>query len=125
MNHIVNYFASHYAEEDWARPHLDNRILEDIGTQGAQWLKRTFEEEEVRWAVIDLAGDKARGPDGFPLAFFQRFWGMLKKNILAFMEEFHQSGKLFKGTGASFISFVPKKSGELGIKDLFFNVNLV
>ena len=42
---------------------------------------------------------------------------MLKKDILAFMEEFHQRGKLSKGLGASFIALIPKKAGEIGIRD--------
>lgn len=42
---------------------------------------------------------------------------MLKEDILAFMEEFHQRGKISKGMGASFIALVPKKEGEIGIKD--------
>ena len=80
-------------------------------------MEREFEEEEVGQAVFDLAGDKAPGLDGFPMAFFQRFCGMMKKDILAFMEEVHQRGKLSKGMGASFIVLVPKKSGEIGTKD--------
>ena len=42
---------------------------------------------------------------------------MLKKEIMDFMEEFHQRGKLSKGMGASFIALIPKKVGDLGIKD--------
>ena len=34
-----------------------------------------------------------------------------------FVEEFSQRGKLSKGLGASFILLVPKKTGDLGIKD--------
>eukprot|EP00268_Persea_americana_P006961 TRINITY_DN12535_c1_g1_i3.p1 TRINITY_DN12535_c1_g1~~TRINITY_DN12535_c1_g1_i3.p1 ORF type:complete len:154 (-),score=24.89 TRINITY_DN12535_c1_g1_i3:50-511(-) len=42
---------------------------------------------------------------------------MLKKDILAVMDEFHQRGKLSKGLGASFMVLIPKKAGELTIKD--------
>eukprot|EP00268_Persea_americana_P020224 TRINITY_DN20445_c0_g1_i1.p1 TRINITY_DN20445_c0_g1~~TRINITY_DN20445_c0_g1_i1.p1 ORF type:complete len:150 (+),score=21.65 TRINITY_DN20445_c0_g1_i1:600-1049(+) len=42
---------------------------------------------------------------------------MLKKDILAFMDEFYQRGKLSKGMGASFIVLIPKKVEEIGIKD--------
>ena len=34
-----------------------------------------------------------------------------------FMEEFYQRGKLSKGMGASFIALIPKKVGDLGIKN--------
>ena len=54
---------------------------------------------------------------GAQLAFFQPFWGTLKEDDVAFMNKFHYSGRLSKGMGASFISFIPKKEGEISIKD--------
>lgn len=41
-----------------------------------------------------MAGDKASGPDSFPMAFFHHFWGMLKEDVTAFMKEFHSRGWL-------------------------------
>ena len=96
---------------------MGNIAFEVIGDEEAKWLDRNFEEEEVRQAVFDLAGDKAPGLHGFSIAFFQHFWVMLKKDILKFMKEFHWRGMLSKGIGASFIALVLKKSGEIGIKD--------
>eukprot|EP00268_Persea_americana_P013231 TRINITY_DN15776_c0_g3_i2.p1 TRINITY_DN15776_c0_g3~~TRINITY_DN15776_c0_g3_i2.p1 ORF type:complete len:125 (-),score=12.33 TRINITY_DN15776_c0_g3_i2:74-448(-) len=90
--------------------------FDGIGDHGAQWLERKF-EEVVCQEIFDLVGDKASSSDGFPLAFFQRFWPMLKKDVLAFMDEFHPRGKLSKGMGASFIVLILKKSGEIGIRD--------
>ena len=79
INKKEDYFASLYADEGWERPSLYNIAFDVIGAQWAQWLERKFEEEEVRRAVFDLAGDKAPGPDRFPLAFFQCLWLMQKK----------------------------------------------
>ena len=42
---------------------------------------------------------------------------MLKKNVMAFVDEFSQRGKLAKELWASFIALVPKRAGDLGIKD--------
>lgn len=96
---------------------MGNIAFEAIGEEEANWPERNFEEEEVRHAVFDLAGAKAPGPDGFPMAFCQRFWKMVKKEVIDFVEEFSQSGKLSKGLEASFIALIPKKAGALGIKD--------
>ena len=73
IKHIEDYFASLYTDEGWERPTLDNMEFDVIGEDWAQWLERKFEEEEVRQAIFNLAGDKAPGPDGFPMAFFQQF----------------------------------------------------
>eukprot|EP00268_Persea_americana_P025519 TRINITY_DN24876_c0_g1_i1.p1 TRINITY_DN24876_c0_g1~~TRINITY_DN24876_c0_g1_i1.p1 ORF type:complete len:195 (+),score=47.76 TRINITY_DN24876_c0_g1_i1:421-1005(+) len=109
INHVKDYFYSLYADEGWERSSLENLAFEVIGEQEAQWLERKFEEEEVFQAVFDLAGDKAPGPDGLLMAFFHCFWKILKKDILGFMEEFYQRGKLSKGMGAFFIALVRKK----------------
>lgn len=82
-----------------------------------QWLEMKFEEEEICEAINAMAGDKAPGPDGYPMAFIHRFWSMLKNDILEFMGEFHAKGKLSKGIGASFITLIPKEEWEIGIKD--------
>lgn len=76
-----------------------------IGEEKAQCLEKKFEEEEVHQAAFSCAGHKAP----VPMAFFQRLWGMLKDDILEFLEEFHEKGKLTKGMGASFIVLIPKK----------------
>ena len=107
--HILDYFQSQFSDDGWERPHLGNIAFEVIGEEEPKWLERNFEEEEVRQVVFGLARDKAPGPDGFPMAFFQRFWKMVKKDVIDFLEEFSRRGKLSKGLGASFIALVPKK----------------
>ena len=43
--------------------------------------------------VKAMNGDKASGPDGYSLAFFQVFWVVLKEDIMKVFHEFHVSGK--------------------------------
>lgn len=56
--------------------------------------------------------------------FFRRFWAMLKDDILVFTKEFHYRGKLSRGIRTSFISLIPKKKGDIGIKD-FRSISLI
>jgi hypothetical protein len=39
--------------------------------------------------IRDLNGDKAPGPDGFTMAFFQKCWDILKNDLMAVFAEFH------------------------------------
>ena len=73
VNHIKDFFATPYAKEEWNRPTLDNLQFDTIGEANAAYLESEFEEAEVREAVFALRGDKALGPDGFPIAFFHLF----------------------------------------------------
>jgi hypothetical protein len=81
------------------------------------WMEREFEEDEI-WAVIqNFKGDKAPGPDGFTMAFFQKCWEILKTDIIAVLKEFQTSGKFEKSLNATFVSLIPKKAGAVDIKD--------
>jgi hypothetical protein len=71
-------------------------------------LKRTVEKSEMLEVVRDLDGDKALGPNGLSLAFFQKCWEvffLLKK------------GKFEKSINATFVFLIPKKADVVDIKD--------
>lgn len=72
IRHINDFFVELYSKEDLNCPYLDNLAIADLCDESVVWLERPF-EEEVRAAVFVLGSDKASGPDGFPMAFFQRF----------------------------------------------------
>jgi hypothetical protein len=77
------------------------------------------------WDVVrDLNGDKALGPDGFTMAFFQKCWEILKYDLMVVFEEFHNRGQFEKSLNATFISLIPKKTYAMDVKD-FCPISLV
>lgn len=58
------------------------------------------------FSVLVVTNLRAQMPT--PMAFFQRFWDLLKEDIMDFRQEFHSRGKLSKTISASFITLVPK-----------------
>jgi hypothetical protein len=74
-------------------------------------------EEEVWEVVRKMKGDKAPGPDGFSMAFFQKCWEVIKKDIMAVFKEFHETGKFEKSLNTTFVALIPKKAGAMEIKD--------
>ena len=46
-------------------------LFDRIGSEEATRLEEMFSMEEVYLALSELNGDKALGPDGFPIAFWQ------------------------------------------------------
>ena len=71
-----------------------------------------------------MEGDKAPGPDGFTMAFFQKCWNVVEKDVMAFFDHFHTSSEFEWSLNASFLSLIPKKNNALNIKD-FLPTNLV
>jgi hypothetical protein len=92
-DHIVGYYESLFAEPMGWRPRLDNLEFDRLNEEEASNLEEPFEEKEV-WEVIKgMDRDKASGPDGFTLAFFQDCWGVVKEDFMAVFAEFHDRGK--------------------------------
>jgi len=80
--HLVNFYNKLYSENCSWRPRVEGLSFLSIDEEESTWLERAFEEKEV-WDVIkELNGDKAPGPDGFTVAFFQKCWGFLKTDIM-------------------------------------------
>jgi hypothetical protein len=96
---------------------MDGLSFISIDEDESIWLERDFEGKEV-WDVIrELNGDKAPGPDGFTMVFFQKCWDILKYDIMAVFAEFHSRGKFEKSFNATFVSLISKKTGAMDVKD--------
>nr|XP_016508236.1 PREDICTED: uncharacterized protein LOC107825833 [Nicotiana tabacum] len=67
--------------------------------------------------MSSCASDKAPGPDGFSLAFFQLCWDTIKGELMEAIEYFHMNGAFERSINAFFITIVPKKEGASCIRD--------
>ncbi|XP_059070346.1 uncharacterized protein LOC131860017 [Cryptomeria japonica] len=65
-------------------------------------------KDEVKEAVFAMASYKARGPDGFPPAFFQVFWEIVKYDLIKATRDFIRTGNLLNKLNNTFIVLVPK-----------------
>jgi hypothetical protein len=59
---------------------MENIMSIDEGERA--WMEREFDENEVWEVVRKLKGDKTPGPDGFSMAFFQKCWEVVKKDMM-------------------------------------------
>lgn len=60
-------------------------------------LEKPFTEEDVWASIQSCDGNRAPGPDGFNLSFYNEFWGLIKEDIMKVFNDFHGHGKLVKG----------------------------
>jgi hypothetical protein len=70
-SHIANFYESLFSEPLSWRPRVDNLDFDVLSMDEAAKLEDSFEEREVREVINSLDRDKAPGPDGFSMAFFQ------------------------------------------------------
>jgi hypothetical protein len=98
--------------------------FDSIVAAKASWLERLFEEEEVRGVVKAMNGDKALGPDGFSMVFFQACWDVVKEDIIKVFCDLHARGKFERSLNDSFITLILKLLGAVDLKD-FSSISLV
>ena len=79
---------------------------------------------EIFDVIQNFNGDKAPGPDGFPMAFFQACWGILKTDLMVVFHHFFAKGQFKKSLNATFITLIPKKNSAIEVKD-FCPISLV
>ena len=89
-----------------------------IGEDQAAKLEEMFTEEEILAAVSGLNGDKAPGPDGFPLAFWSFSWDFVKDEVMSFFREFFEHNQFVKSLNATFLVLVSKGITVEDLKDL-------
>ena len=80
-------------------------------------LERPFTSDEVLQVVKDLQRDKAPGPDGFTMAFFQKCWLVIEEDVMGFFPEVYTHCKFEHSLNATFIALIPKKQNASNIQD--------
>jgi hypothetical protein len=114
---VVHFYESLYQEAEIWRPTVDGVEFEMITENENAVLERQFDKEEVLQVVKDLQGDKAPGPDGFTMAFFQKCWSVLEADVMGFFDEVYHHCKFERSLNASFIALIPKKQNASNIRD--------
>ena len=109
-NGVVHAFKLLLSDSGNWRPSLDGMQFERLGEQKATRLEEPFSEEEVFGALMYLSCEKDPGPDGFPMAFWQLSWELVKE-VMSFFREFHENGRFVKSLNATFLVLIPRKRG--------------
>jgi mannosylglycoprotein endo-beta-mannosidase len=83
--HITNYFKNMFGPSEDSLIMLDESQTDDIPQVfdlENEYLTDAFSQEEVRAAIFQIEHNKAPGPDGFPLEFYQVFWNVIKDDLM-------------------------------------------
>ncbi|RVX16273.1 hypothetical protein CK203_014499 [Vitis vinifera] len=80
---------------DW-KPSIDDLNFERLEEEDVEGLEKPFSEEEVFGALLGFCGEKAPGPDGFSMAFWQFSWDFVKEKDLKDFRPISLVGGLYK-----------------------------
>ncbi|WMV42285.1 hypothetical protein MTR67_035670 [Solanum verrucosum] len=114
---ILNFYQNIYTETERWRPQFIARNDKMISEGDNIMLQSQFTEDEIKDCVMACAGDKAPGPDGYTMAFFITCWEVVKKEVVAAVQNFHDHGIFERSFNATFIALIPKKIGAKELTD--------
>ena len=73
-----------------------------------QMLLRRATEEEVHQALFMMHPEKAPGPDGMTVFFFQHSWNVIKKDVVELVNNFLVTGDMDSRLSTTNICMIPK-----------------
>ena len=106
------------------RAELDRLDFATRSPNEARNLEMPFREEELFIALNEMEGDKASGPNGFTIAFWQESWHFVKEEIMELFKEFHKHESFTRSLNATFLVLISKKGGVEYWRD-FMPINLL
>ncbi|RVX01772.1 LINE-1 reverse transcriptase-like [Vitis vinifera] len=114
---IVNAYQHLLSENaDW-KADIGGLVLKQISLSEADALELPFTEAEIYAALMGMNGDKAPGPDGFTVAFWQNCWEIVKEDVLDMFKEFYDQNSFIKSLNHTFLVLIPKKGGAEDLGD--------
>jgi hypothetical protein len=80
------------------------------------FLTRPFTMKEVEQAVQRMKTETVLGPNGFPVIFYKKFWGILKWWIMRMFEDFYNDNLNLSRINFGIIVLLPKVKEVITIK---------
>ncbi|KAJ9693798.1 hypothetical protein PVL29_009659 [Vitis rotundifolia] len=114
---VVNSFQQVLSEDMVWQADIGSIQVDCISQQEAESLEVPFSEGEIHSALMEMNGDKAPGPDGFTVAFWQYVWELTKEEIMEMFKEFYDHNASVRSLNNTFLVLIPKKSGAEDLGD--------
>ena len=111
----TNLYKSDYSVNFTIRNNT-NRVLSDEDSRN---LSDNISIEELKSAVFDMKKQRAPGPDGLPVEFYQAFWNEIKEPLFQCYTYCFEKGSLHSTAREGILNLIPK-----GTKDSRFLKNL-
>jgi hypothetical protein len=111
--HIVDYFKGIFCGVSTC---LSNDMIQScipsvVSDADNASLTRLPSSQDVKLAVFEMNGDGAPGPDGYSGHFYQTFWEIIHRDVVASVQSFFLTGKLLPNLNSILLILIPKTPG--------------
>jgi hypothetical protein len=111
LKHATSYYKSLFGPGEGDAIDVDPSLWPEesmVNTQENYDLTKPFSEEEIKFALFQMDKNKAAGPDGLPVEFFQVCWPIIKSDMLDLFEDFYLGNLDIKRIKYGIITLLPK-----------------
>lgn len=115
LSYFQNIFQTNHPEDS---PSIMNGIPHSITEEMNKKLTKPVTEKEIQEALFSMHPNKAAGPDGMSPLFFQKFWLIVKHDLVQAISSFFHSGHLLKSVNETLICLIPKVASPTMITQL-------
>jgi hypothetical protein len=84
---------------------------ENVTMAENEQLTKPFSENEIKCTLFQMEKNKAAGPDGMPIEFFQACWGFMKSDMIDVFKDFYEGTLNIKRLNYGIITLLPKVKG--------------
>ena len=86
-----------------------NQDIPQLTSEENDTLTKDFDEDDIFEAISQMEVNKAPGSDGFPAEFYQKFWGVIKNDLMDLFRQFQQGNFPLFRLNFKVITLIPKK----------------
>jgi hypothetical protein len=111
LKHATSYYKSLFGPGEGDAIDVDPSLWHEeskVNMQENYELTKPFSEEEIKYALFQMDKNKAVGPNGLPVEFFQVCWTIIKSDILELFEDFYLGNPNIKRINYDIITLLPK-----------------
>jgi hypothetical protein len=118
-NYIMGFYKGLFGEPEQNSFSLNPDRTEDISqvTQDENnLLIAPFTKDEIKRVVFEMEHNKAPGPDGFPVEFYQKFWDVIKEDLISMFHKLHSGDLPLFSLNFGVITLIPKAQDTMRIQ---------
>ena len=119
MDIALNFYKDLFAREERVNINLDDNFWsesEKVSNEENELLVAPFSEEEIKEAIFSCYAEGAPGPDGLSFIFYQKFWDIIKGDLVSMFEDWFKGDLDLFRLNFAMITLIPKIENASNMK---------
>jgi hypothetical protein len=119
LNLAVGFYKELFAREERAPIKLSENFWEEsqkVRSEENESLVAPFSEAEIKEAIFSCYPEGAPGLDGLSFIFYQKFWDVIKKDIIAMFDDLYKGELDIYRLNFGLVTLVPKVNDACNMK---------